>query len=124
MVEVPRLAASPLGRSGDVQPTDRVVVTEHSMTNGLIAVAWDLDGDDHLDHRRRARPRAAAGRQRGSPLELAPDHPVEYDAWDLESWTRSLGAPITAAPSRSSSTLRIRCWPSCVVRREFGQSSS
>jgi alpha-mannosidase len=28
-------------------------------------------------------------------LELAPDHPVEYDAWDLESWTRRLGRPLT-----------------------------
>jgi alpha-mannosidase len=30
-------------------------------------------------------------------LELAVDQPVEYDAWDLESWTRSGGVPITVA---------------------------
>jgi alpha-mannosidase len=30
-------------------------------------------------------------------LELAVDQPVEYDAWDLESWTRSSGVPITGA---------------------------
>ena len=32
-------------------------------------------------------------------LELAPDHPVEYDAWDLESWTASSVSPITATTS-------------------------
>ena len=30
-------------------------------------------------------------------VELAPDHPVEYDAWDLEAWTRALGSPIGAS---------------------------
>jgi alpha-mannosidase len=25
-------------------------------------------------------------------VELAPDHPVEYDAWDVEEWTRGLGS--------------------------------
>jgi alpha-mannosidase len=30
-------------------------------------------------------------------LELAPDHPVEYDAWDLESWTRAGARSLTDA---------------------------
>jgi alpha-mannosidase len=32
-------------------------------------------------------------------LELAPDHPVEYDAWDVEAWTRGLGAPVGGVES-------------------------
>jgi alpha-mannosidase len=30
--------------------------------------------------------------------ELAVDHPVEYDAWDLESWTRRSGSPLPVRP--------------------------
>jgi alpha-mannosidase len=35
--------------------------------------------------------------QRAITVELAPDHPVEYDAWDLESWTAGGGAPVAGA---------------------------
>jgi alpha-mannosidase len=30
-------------------------------------------------------------------VEIAPDHPVEYDAWDLERWTRDGGRPLDGA---------------------------
>ena len=72
---------------------DRVTSTEHSLANSSIAVHWSLDGTitSIIDVR--------AGREllpahRGIGLWLAPDHPVEYDAWDLESWTRGLGRPV------------------------------
>jgi alpha-mannosidase len=72
---------------------DAVVATEHSFTNRHVALTWDLDGDitSVID--------VKAGRELLPPrtriaLELAPDHPVEYDAWDVEEWTRGLGAPI------------------------------
>ena len=47
-------------------------------------------------------------------LELAADHPVRYDAWDLESWTASTRARSSAAesvdvverPGRSSGSVR------------------
>ncbi len=45
-----RLAASITRSTG----SDRVVTTERSMANGQLAVSWDLEGDDHLDHRCRA----------------------------------------------------------------------
>ena len=62
--------------------------------NRHLAVAWDDTGAlvsvRSLDHDRELlRP------GRTVALELAPDHPVEYDAWDLESWTRRLGRPLT-----------------------------
>jgi alpha-mannosidase len=33
----------------------------------------------------------------GARLTLAPDHPVEFDAWDLEQWTASLAVPLGPA---------------------------
>ena len=62
----------------------------------------------------------------GAVLELAPDHPVEYDAWDLESWTRRQGR--AAHRRRTMSTVEITdAGPligRVVVRRTFGPSSS
>jgi alpha-mannosidase len=82
-----------LGELRALPTDDAVVVTEHSFTNRHVALSWDLDGNitSIIDLK--------AGREvlpQGShvTLELAPDHPVEYDAWDVEEWTRALGAPI------------------------------
>ena len=76
---------------------DRVVLSDSSMTNGKLAVRWDAAGNItsiiDLTHAREIVPDG----ERMAVLELAVDQPVEYDAWDLESWTRSGGAPITAA---------------------------
>ena len=81
-----------------VDPGDAVVVTDRSLANRHLAVAWDDTGAlvsvRSLDHDRELlRP----GRR--VALELAPDHPVEYDAWDLESWTSRLGRPLTECDS-------------------------
>jgi len=91
------------------------------MNNGLIAVHWNLDGEINsiID--------VAQGRQllpegKRITVELAPDHPVVYDAWDLESWTRSLGAPITSTTSIELVT-KHRLLAELVVRREFGAST-
>ena len=61
-------------------------------------MSWALDGSivSIID--------VHAGRQllptgRRVELELAPDHPVEYDAWDVESWTPGLGAPLGGVES-------------------------
>ena len=78
---------------------------------------------DRVDHRHRARPRAAAT-GRAITLELAPDHPVEYDAWDLEAWTRGLGAPIGGdGRTRSRWSTPARCWRRCGCVRPFGRST-
>ena len=80
-----------------IDADDRVVVTERSMTNHHLAVRWDTDG--HLISVidvARARELLPAGAA-GAVLELAPDHPVQYDAWDLESWTPDLGETVSAA---------------------------
>ncbi len=77
---------------------DRVTVTEHSFANEQIALTWDLDGSITSIIA------VAAGREvlpvgETVRLELAPDHPVEYDAWDVEAWTRGLGSPLGGVES-------------------------
>jgi alpha-mannosidase len=77
---------------------EHVSVTEHSFTTESVAITWNLDGDitSVID--------VAVGREllpvgERIRLELAPDHPVEYDAWDVEAWTRGLGAPVGGVES-------------------------
>ncbi len=98
---------------------DRVTVTEHSFANSSLAVSWDLEGAivSIIDVR--------AGREVLSgaiELQLAPDHPVEYDAWDVESWTPGLGSVVGGVDSVAVvdagpllATLR--------VARRFGRST-
>ena len=100
---------------------DRVVTTESSMANGHVAVHWDLDGTiTSIIDVARGRELLPAGRH--VVFELAPDHPVEYDAWDLEAWTRLAGVPLPEAREvtlveRGPLLARLR------VRRSFGASS-
>jgi alpha-mannosidase len=119
MVDVPGFGISELGAA--TAHGHDVVVTDRSMNNGLIAACWNLDGEIisiiDVKHGRQLLPEG-----RRITLELAPDHPVVYDAWDLESWTRSLGAPITASTSIELVT-RHPLLAELVVRREFGASS-
>ncbi|MGE3590550.1 MAG: alpha-mannosidase, partial [Ilumatobacteraceae bacterium] len=119
MVEVAGSAIEPLR---PVAAAGHMTVTEHSLSNGLVCVQWDLDGTIvsiiDVEHGRELLPTA-----RGITVELAPDHPVEYDAWDLESWTLRQGAPI--GPSAESSVEVVERGPlvcSARVIRPFGRS--
>ncbi len=124
VVSVPGGAAvpfEPAGESGGGPSGDRVVTTEHSMANGRLAVSWDLDGTItsviSVPHARELLP---AGRT--VDLELAPDRPVEYDAWDLESWTADLGEAVRGGAEivwLERSPLRARL----LVRRRVGSAS-
>ena len=91
-VRVPALGVAPL----EPQPVaDRVVLSDSSMTNGHLALRWDAFGNiTSIIDLARARELVPTG-QVAAALELAVDQPVEYDAWDLESWTRSSGTPLT-----------------------------
>ena len=100
---------------------DRVVVTERSMNNGLIAVSWNLDGEiTSIIDVVRGRQVLPVGKR--ITVELAPDHPVEYDAWDLESWTARLGTPITSAVSVEV-VATDPLLAQLVARRAFGSST-
>lgn len=93
---VPALGMAP---AEALATTDRVVVTDRSMTNGHLAVGWGLDGQLRsiiaIAHARQLVP---SGRVAAS-LELAVDQPVRYDAWDVEPWARRSSDVITAADS-------------------------
>ncbi len=102
---------------------DRVVLSDSSMTNHHLAVRWDTFGNItsiiDLAHTREIIPSGKFA----AVLELAPDHPVEYDAWDLESWTRAGARSLTDSAEVTildSGPLvgRVR------VERRFGPSSS
>jgi alpha-mannosidase len=76
------------------ETADRVVVTDCSMTNRHLAVRWNKQGDlTSMIDIASQRELIPAG-QHGAVLELGRDQPVEYDAWDLESWTREQSRPV------------------------------
>lgn len=118
-LRVPALGTAPL----DPQPVDdRVVLSDSSMTNGHLAVRWDAAGNlTSIIDLARARDIVPTGHF-AAVLELAVDQPVEYDAWDLESWTRAGGVPITGGRVEivDSGPLvgRVR------VHRSFGPSTA
>jgi len=96
-VEAPALGLGALQPSA-VAAADGVVVTERSFTNGLLAMRWNLEGSiTSIIDVRAGRELLPSGRT--IDLELAPDHPIEYDAWDVEEWTRGLGSPIAGVQS-------------------------
>jgi alpha-mannosidase len=90
LVSVPGSGVAPVV---PVATDDRIVTTEHTMANGSLCVQWDLQGSitSIIDVRRG---RELLPERRSITVELAPDQPVEYDAWDLEAWTRGLGVPL------------------------------
>ncbi len=102
---------------------DHVVVTESSMINHHLAVRWDETGAlvsvIDLAHARELLPTG----ERGAVLEFAPDRPVRYDAWDLESWTPALGQPLLR-PQSVEVTERGPLVGRVQVRHEFGPSSA
>ncbi len=78
---------------------DWVVVTDRSMTNHHLAIRWDADGNlTSIIDLARARELLPDG-SLSAVLELAPDHPVRYDAWDVESWTPGLATQLLTADS-------------------------
>ncbi|MFN3256644.1 MAG: glycoside hydrolase family 38 C-terminal domain-containing protein [Ilumatobacter sp.] len=93
-----RLAAPPLAVTALrlCPPTDRVVVSDSSMANGHLAVRWGRTGEltsvIDLATRRELIPEG----ELAAVLMLGRDRPVEYDAWDLESWTRPNSTPVGA----------------------------
>lgn len=119
-VSAPGLGLAPLVAA---QPGDHVVVTDRSVTNSRLAANWDLDGNliSVIDVAR-GRELLPAG-QPAAVLELAADHPVNYDAWDLESWTTERGVPVKGAHSVTVEE-RGPLVGAVAVRRVFGPSAA
>jgi alpha-mannosidase len=101
---------------------DRVVVSDRTLANHLLAVHLDDAGTltSVVDavHGRELLPAGALGAE----LRLAVDQPVEYDAWDVESWTVAGGEPL-----RDAATITVvESGPllgSIRVERAFGAST-
>jgi alpha-mannosidase len=104
---------------------DRVVLSDTSMTNGHLAVRWDAHGNiTSIIDLPSAREIVPEGKF-AAALELAVDHPVEYDAWDVESWTVDSGTALTGSTGVSVAVVdagplvgRVR------VERSFGPSTA
>ena len=76
-----------------VDSNHAVAVTDRSMSNGRLAVRWDPTGSlTSVIDVVTARELIPAGAS-AAVLALAHDHPVEYDAWDVEEWTIAAGYP-------------------------------
>lgn len=127
LVNAPGSGLAPLvpmpldGLHHDHDRLHQVIVTEHSMANGLLAVQWDLDGTitSIIDV---TRGRELLPDDRPVAFEIAPDHPVEYDAWDVEAWTLRNGVPVGGVSSvtmTEADPLRARLR----VERSFGLST-
>ncbi len=104
---------------------DRVVCSDTSMTNSRLAVRWDHAGNlCSIIDLATAREIVPTG-SFAAVLELAPDHPVEYDAWDLEAWTRGNATALTGPTNvEVEITDRGPLVGRVVVRRSFGPSSA
>ncbi|HEY5874629.1 MAG TPA: glycoside hydrolase family 38 C-terminal domain-containing protein, partial [Ilumatobacteraceae bacterium] len=120
-----RVAAAGLAITAlDALPVDdHVVVQPRRLSNGFVDVSLDDFGQIEQVHdlahdRLVLRP--------GSPaavLRFGPDHPVEYEAWDLESWAARLAVPVTDTRSIDI----VECGPlvgSIRVTRSFGASTA
>ena len=116
------LVASPLP-AGSGGRASHVVVTDRSMSNGRLAVGWDLDGKltSVIDVARGRELLPAGGA--GAVLLLAVDRPVRYDAWDLESWTVAGGVPV-GAPESIDVEAAGPLVGIVAVRRSFGPSTA
>jgi len=117
-----RVPGFSVGAPTAIDLDDHVAVTEHSFTNSHLSVSWNLDGDiTSIIDVRQGRELLPLGRV--VSVELAPDHPVEYDAWDVEAWTRGLGRPVggvTSVQVVEAGPLRA----TLQVNRAFGRSAA
>ena len=117
---VPGLALAP---ARPEEADDRVVVTDRTMANHHLAVGWDADGNLRsaidIAHARELVPSG----ERAAVLELAVDHPVRYDAWDVEAWVRHDPQQVTAADD----VVIVESGPlvgMVQVQRSFGSSAA
>ncbi len=118
-----RVRANSIAPIDDVPVDDPVVVSDWAMSNHHLAVRWDESGRlTSVIDLARARELIPVG-EHTAALRLAPDRPVRYDAWDLESWTPGLAEGVTrpsviAVVDDGPMIGRIR------VHHEFGPSTA
>ncbi len=117
-VDVPGLG---LAEARACELADRVEVSAVRLANSWIDVAFDGGGNVVSIRDLRADRELVPPGRRAAELTLAPDTPVEFDAWDLEQWTAARARPVGDAVSVEV----IESGPligAVKVRREFGSS--
>lgn len=117
-VRVPGLG---LAAAVAIEPHAPVETTATSMRNGLVAIEWDRLGHLTSLHDLRVGRECLRPGARGAAIELAPDFPNEYDAWDIESWARRNAVEVDDCTSievidEGPLLARVR------ITREFGAS--
>ena len=108
-------------------PTDTVLVTESSLANGQLAVELDPAGRLRSVVDLTAQREVLPPDTLGAVLELARDQPVEYDAWDIEAWTRAGGRPVDDHADRHTDVTVTADGPlvgRIEVRTVFGPSTA
>ncbi len=96
LVAVPGMGTSELVT---LATTDAVEASANSLRNGLLEVTFNETGAvGSVVDRRIDRELVPAGMS-VAQLQIATDQPVEFDAWDLESWTAPGSVPVPAADS-------------------------
>lgn len=89
-VDLEPMSVTGVGPSSLVPAPDSVTVERSDgvvrLGNGLVEVTLDEAGLISSVFDRRARREVLYSGQLGNVLELSPDHPVEYDAWDLDEY--------------------------------------
>ncbi len=77
---------------------DHVEVNQRRLSNQLVTAILDDFGNlvSLLDRRD---DREVIPADRAVHLNIAPDHPVEFDAWNLEQWTAGLAVPLSRPES-------------------------
>ncbi|TJZ49498.1 alpha-mannosidase [Streptomyces piniterrae] len=102
-VHVPALSAAAVVPRADSAVLPPVRMTSEGDTrtldNGLLRVRVDADGLLSSVHDLHAGREALAPGARGNLLQLHPDHPNQYDAWDLDRHYRNRHTDLTAVES-------------------------
>jgi alpha-mannosidase len=114
--DVPGLGLAPAA-AGD--PGDEVRVSATTLTNGALSITWDDDGLLTSVHDRVAGREVLAGP--GNVLQLLPDHPAAYDAWDVDGFDDDRAAEVRdveeiAVVDEGPLVARVR------IARRFGAS--
>jgi alpha-mannosidase len=98
--EVPALgAARPAQAPADAEVTARSEGGGHVLENALLRVAVDADGLLSSVHDKAAGREVLAPGTRGNLLQLHPDHPNQWDAWDIDRHYRRKHQDLTDAES-------------------------
>ncbi|WP_369359370.1 alpha-mannosidase [Streptomyces sp. cg2] len=103
-VQVPALGSAPLPPSGAAAPAPRPVratagTRDLTLDNGRLRVRIDADGLLASVRDLAADREVLAPGARGNLLQLHPDHPNQYDAWNLDRHHRNRHTDLTAADS-------------------------